>query len=312
MTYLQTEYFLSVAHTKSITRSAAELFVSPPAVSKQISLLEQELGFQLFIRSPRGMTITPAGETMYNHFYSQKESFDLAIKRVRSLESAVSPDLHLGIMEGWALTGEMCQLKEHLLSLTQQTHLRLHHCFDPSGGSFGALERGELDAVICLSEDIQSSRRELCVVPLTRIRKVFLFSSRSPLAQKADLQPKDFAGLPLISFSAEVRSAARQENLALCSDLGLEPRTLITDSLDSALLRVGMGDGFLIGDEWMEKVCLPGYAHLLLPAVHNVSLAWWRHNRNPALPALVEYCTRQMRWPSRVEDRGEGRVKSEE
>ena len=44
MTYLQTEYFLHVAQNKSITKTASELYVSPPAISKQIALLEQELG----------------------------------------------------------------------------------------------------------------------------------------------------------------------------------------------------------------------------------------------------------------------------
>ena len=50
MTYLQTEYFLHVAQNKSITKTASELYVSPPAISKQIALLEQELGIERFVR----------------------------------------------------------------------------------------------------------------------------------------------------------------------------------------------------------------------------------------------------------------------
>lgn len=58
MTHLQIEYFLSVATTKSISRTASELFVSPPAVSKQISLMEQELDLKLFTRGTQGMELT--------------------------------------------------------------------------------------------------------------------------------------------------------------------------------------------------------------------------------------------------------------
>ena len=55
MTYLQTEYFLRVAQNKSITKTSADLYVSPPAISKQIALLEEELGIKLFVRGAKGM-----------------------------------------------------------------------------------------------------------------------------------------------------------------------------------------------------------------------------------------------------------------
>ena len=72
MTYLQTEYFLHVAQNKSITKTASELYVSPPAISKQIALLEQELGIELFVRGAKGMELTPAGEIMFNHFSNKR------------------------------------------------------------------------------------------------------------------------------------------------------------------------------------------------------------------------------------------------
>jgi DNA-binding transcriptional LysR family regulator len=54
-------YFREVALTGSVMRAGANLFVAPSAVSRQIRLLEDELGVQLFTRGARGMTLTSAG-----------------------------------------------------------------------------------------------------------------------------------------------------------------------------------------------------------------------------------------------------------
>lgn len=61
MTQSQITYFLTVADTLSFSKAAAALFVSQPAVSKQVSLLEEELGLTLFDRTRQGVFLTEAG-----------------------------------------------------------------------------------------------------------------------------------------------------------------------------------------------------------------------------------------------------------
>lgn len=57
----QVRYFLTVADLGNFTHAALKLFVAQPALSRQIALLEKELGFLLFDREARGVTLTPAG-----------------------------------------------------------------------------------------------------------------------------------------------------------------------------------------------------------------------------------------------------------
>ena len=64
MDIAQLEYFLHVANTLNITRAAMRAHVSQPALSRQIRLLEQELGTKLFKRKARGVVLTETGQRL--------------------------------------------------------------------------------------------------------------------------------------------------------------------------------------------------------------------------------------------------------
>jgi len=69
--------FLAVADTGSFTGAARKLGVSQPAVSSQISALEQLLGFSLFERGVV-LRLTPSGETFRDYACRIQQAYDLA------------------------------------------------------------------------------------------------------------------------------------------------------------------------------------------------------------------------------------------
>jgi Transcriptional regulator len=74
------EVFLSVAQHRSFRRAAAELGVTPSAVSQTVRVLEARIGAALFIRTTRSVGLTEAGE----RFLSQaKPAFDELVAAVR-------------------------------------------------------------------------------------------------------------------------------------------------------------------------------------------------------------------------------------
>ncbi|NEA47339.1 LysR family transcriptional regulator, partial [Streptomyces sp. SID10815] len=60
-------YFATVAEELHFTRAAQRLYVSQPALSKQIRALERQLGVELFRRTPRGAALTEAGAALLPH-----------------------------------------------------------------------------------------------------------------------------------------------------------------------------------------------------------------------------------------------------
>ena len=64
MSLTQLRYFVAVAEEGSVSAAAARCHVSQPPMSRQLRALEDELQVQLFERLPRGMRLSPQGETV--------------------------------------------------------------------------------------------------------------------------------------------------------------------------------------------------------------------------------------------------------
>jgi DNA-binding transcriptional LysR family regulator len=96
MYFYQLVSFTRVAETKSITRAAEELFVTQPAVSKQIKALEEELGSRLFDRLGKKVHLTRTGEALYGHALKILRSVEEAKAAVKSLSGECSGELVIG------------------------------------------------------------------------------------------------------------------------------------------------------------------------------------------------------------------------
>jgi DNA-binding transcriptional LysR family regulator len=97
MELYQLRTFLAVANEGHLTRAAEKLFTSQPAVSAQIKGLEDELDVKLFDRSPRGMTLTSAGERLREQAQRVVEATRDFKTQADSLRGTVSGELVVGL-----------------------------------------------------------------------------------------------------------------------------------------------------------------------------------------------------------------------
>lgn len=87
MTLQQLKYAIAVADHGSMNEAAKELFISQPSLSGAMKELEKELGFDLFLRTNRGITITPDGEEFLGYARQVAEQYRLLCNRYVEKES---------------------------------------------------------------------------------------------------------------------------------------------------------------------------------------------------------------------------------
>lgn len=77
MTLQQIRYAIAVADTGSMNEAAKQLFIAQPSLSVAIRELEEEVGFSIFIRSRKGVEVTPEGKEFFGYIRQVSEQFSL-------------------------------------------------------------------------------------------------------------------------------------------------------------------------------------------------------------------------------------------
>lgn len=109
MNFRQLEYFAAVAEAKSISRASRELHVAQPPISRQIALLEDELGVQLFLRSNKGIELTEAGRCLYQQSEQMFQSLRMMADSVRDVDAGLRGQVKLGV-----IYSDLPMVMEHL------------------------------------------------------------------------------------------------------------------------------------------------------------------------------------------------------
>src|ERR1041384_3095662 len=92
-------YFVAVGEEQHYGRGARRLRVAQPALSRQIQDLEEEIGFKLFDRLPRGVKISAAGKCFMDDARRILHEVNEAAARAKRVASGLSGTLRVGFVE---------------------------------------------------------------------------------------------------------------------------------------------------------------------------------------------------------------------
>ncbi|MBC3465207.1 LysR family transcriptional regulator [Pseudomonas sp. RW10S2] len=209
------QLFVAIHEEGSLTRAAAREAIALSAASKRLNELEAALGSPLFARQARGMSLTPAGETLLHH--ARRMLFNLE-------KIGLELGEHLQGVRGYvrmlANLSAIIQFLPEDLALFAAEHERIKVDLEerPSNGVIQGLLDGVADLGICSSD---SDTRDLLKVRYRRDQLVLVVREGHPLAHQAQVDfaetlDNDFVGLhSASSINMRTHEAARRAGRVL-------------------------------------------------------------------------------------------------
>ena len=262
--------FLAIAEERNLTRAAARLHVTQPALSRTLARMERDLGVRLVDRSTHHVELTDAGRRFEQRAFDAVRAFETALVGVSGGELPVrlghswSAGIHLAaILRAWRATSRPCEIvvvrsDDRSAGLT-------------SGSVDAALTRGPLDGTRFRS------------VVVDREPRLAVLHRGHPLARRRQVSLAQLSSDPLVATSVGVTTPALWPE-------GARPVVAVeVATVDDWLVSIAAGAGF--GVTVASTAQLHGHPDVRYVPVADAPpvpllLAWPRRGAHPVLPEL--------------------------
>lgn len=299
MTLIQLEYFLKLAETCSFRKTAEYYFVSQPAVSKQISLLEGEWDVRLFNRSYKKVALTESGRHIYECLAGCKKSLYDAISEEQIRTHKKRTRIRVGIPERTFLGNVF-----DLISQFRDSHPEIMVTVETAAADQLTLDypEGNFDIIINHAPVIPDS---------SHIRQIKLATLEHMLVVSKKVSDKLAVGNDLSLLSGKrfylqggpENNAAESELYKITSSYGFTPGEIVyLKNLDSLLIAVDNNptSATLLDDSIMlyennRLTMLPTKTYV------NLMLAYDDRMVNPNILRLVDLIGKNIEYPPEYE-----------
>jgi len=233
----QLRYFVAVAETGNISRAAQKIFLTQPALSRQIKALEGEIGQCLLERAAHSIRLTPAGEALLREARELLRHADQVLETVRGAGQGAR--LRVGYAPSLA-SGWLSAAVENFSQAHPGARIEL---FDLSTAEMCAgLQNDTLDVAVTVGQD--GAGRGLKWTPLVRSSWLLAVNRRHALAARARVKPAELARDRLLIYARRDYPEYWDALHGWLKSQGLRPRIAGEhDGADSLLAAVESGLG---------------------------------------------------------------------
>lgn len=234
MNLRQLRYFLEVAELHSFTRAAETLHVAQSALSRQIRVLEDDLGVVLFNRVDRGVTLTEAGERLRDRATALLKDFH-RLRHEASGESAVPQgDLSVGMPPSMRDMVTVPLMRDYCRSFSQVT-LHVHEGISVDLSRL--VQEGRLDCAVIVD---MMAVPEVSTGPLMQERLYLIGPHAAGLSMRKPVSLDEVAAKPLILTTRPNSLRLVVENALASARL---PVTIVADSNSTSSMVELAADG---------------------------------------------------------------------
>lgn len=233
----QIQCFVQAATYLNFHKAAEKLFISQPAMTYQIRSLESELGFSLFERTNKRVSLTPAGESLYHNLIQINATLNRAVSEARSQANSLSRRFTLA----WPPSIFDRSLATALAERFQRENEGIEVTFTVSDrkNSLAMLEEGAADVTFTLENDV-SQHEGIISLPLFEATRACLVNESHPLAsnqfitwetlktQKILLMPREYYPPSYESTMRETSRHIPHKNILFFEDVAAIDLNIVT------------------------------------------------------------------------------------
>lgn len=276
--------FISLTRTLSFSKTAQELGISQQAVSKNISRLEQRLGFPVLTRNAHNVALTDWGKQFLelNTFYDQ----NLAVIKDRFLAENNTVQLQTLNQPEFAFLEKLppVYLSHPGMEVKIQTEIA-----NPDAAIFNLME-DSADLIVTLDRFI-SENDELMVVPVHSFEICFLVSKKHPLYQE-NVDYMVFRNEPFIAGTSMDKHFGKSHDFIQndIASMGLDPETIIMKtSTEEAEKSAAQGEGIIMGTSFLTPYSKKRLAAVQTGRFTKAVCVYKKNTRKYYLKKVTEY-----------------------
>jgi DNA-binding transcriptional LysR family regulator len=280
------QHFLAVGETLSFRKAAEQLGIAQPALSRSVRQFEQQLGFSLFERTTRRVTLTPAGEALYRDAADTMQRLTRAITHATRVAQGLSGTIMVGYST-FAATGPMPDIIIEFRKQYPDAQVGLRLL--ASSEQATAFEEGAIDLGFIMSIVSTPPQKN---IPISRERLIALVPARHPWARRRTITLPMLVTAPIVIGTAGRWRGFRSLVNDLLGTRGLSLNIAEeADDLPVLLQLVQSGFGCTILDASFIPTLPPGIKALDIEgssATLDIALAWRDGNLSALAARFVE------------------------
>jgi len=251
--------FLTIAEERNLTAAADRMALAQPSLTKMLARLERDLGVRLFDRLPRGMALTPYGESLYKRARAIELEYRFAREELDALKNGFRHVLRIGAGPLYHLV-HAPKVLEVILREFPKTRLEL--VADVNAKTVPLLVNGTLDIVLG-AIDIPEVPPGVETEKLTESDYGVIVRSSHPLMRKKALTARDLTGWTWIVYQQDEVVVERLERYF--RQHGFEPPSIAvqTSSFAAGLRLVSHGDYIMAAPTQLAPAIAEAGLHIL-------------------------------------------------
>lgn len=271
-----------IARCGNFSKAAERLYVTQPTLSQQIRRLEEELGFVLFDRTTRSVSLTEKGEAFLQHAAGVLSAYNLLLEEVERLRGSAGRSLQVGVLPTFTHLNLLDTLHQfQTIQADVSVNLQIYN----SSALLDLLLSGQLDVVIAniFSDQLQNLGKNTVLTTLSRDRIHVVLHEQHPLADHPAIQIEELNHCRIIMLN-KASSIRRHMDIAL-AEAGVVPaRVYECPAIHSmeGLIQSNAGIGFLSSRVAARYAAPPIVSRPLQPEIATMTAILYRKNAQKA------------------------------